>query len=112
MQRAGAAACDRRRDIASAQAAFPGIDFSHIEPGKDLVYERHRVETVHAVQERGAKFLQWLMARCTCCSMEHPGSGCAHFIGTIADPLPYAGQQCQLFMHAVPTCYGVVPVHL
>jgi hypothetical protein len=56
--------CDKRRDIAVAETHFPGVDFSHIEPGQDLVYEQHRVESEHAVMERGARFLQWLMARC------------------------------------------------
>ena len=60
----GAALCDKRRDIAVAEAHFPGVDFSHIEPGADAVYEQHRVESEHAVTERGARFLQWLMARC------------------------------------------------
>ena len=60
----GAAACDRRRDIKHATEAFPGMDFSHIEPGVDLIYQKHRVETEPAVMERGLRFLQWLMARC------------------------------------------------
>ena len=60
---AGAAVCDKRRDIAVAEVHFPGVDFSHIEPGVDTVYEQHRVESEHAVMERGARFLQWLMAR-------------------------------------------------
>lgn len=62
--RAGAAVCDKRRDIAYAEQQFPGIDFSHIERGPDVVYEQHKVESEHAVMERGARFLQWLMARC------------------------------------------------
>ncbi len=62
--RAGAASCDRRRDIRHAVAAFPGVDFSHIEPGADAIYHKHRVETEPAVMERGLRFLQWLMARC------------------------------------------------
>ena len=60
---AGAAICDKRRDIAFAEQQFPGIDFSHIERGEDLVYEQHKVESEHAVMERGARFLQWIMAR-------------------------------------------------
>lgn len=40
------------------------MDFSHIEPGLDLIYQKHRVETEPAVMERGLRFLQWLMARC------------------------------------------------
>ena len=39
------------------------MDFSHIETNHDEVYEKHRMESEHAVQERGARFLQWLMAR-------------------------------------------------
>ncbi len=56
--------CDKRRDIAFAEEQFPGIDFSHIERGADVVYDQHKVESEHAVMERGARFLQWLMARC------------------------------------------------
>jgi len=66
--RAGAASCDRRRDIRHAVAAFPGVDFSHIEPGADAIYHKHRVETEPAVMERGLRFLQWLMARCAAAS--------------------------------------------
>jgi hypothetical protein len=61
---AGAALCDKRRDIAIAEEQFPGVDFSHIERGDDLVYKQHKVESEHAVMERGARFLQWIMARC------------------------------------------------
>lgn len=61
---AGPAACDRRRDIRLVKKHFPGVDFSHIETNHDEVYEKHRMETEHAVQERGARFLQWLMSRC------------------------------------------------
>ena len=61
---AGPSACDRRRDIRHAKKHFPGIDFSHIECNKDEVYEKHHIESEHAVQERGGRFLQWLMARC------------------------------------------------
>ena len=39
------------------------MDFSHIERGEDMVYEQHKVESEHAVMERGARFLQWIMAR-------------------------------------------------
>ena len=60
---AGAAICDKRRDIAVAEEHFPGVDFSHIERGEDQVYEQHKVESEHAVMERGARFLQWIMAR-------------------------------------------------
>jgi hypothetical protein len=60
---AGAAICDKRRNIAFAETQFPGVDFSHIERGEDLVYEQHKVESEHAVMERGARFLQWIMAR-------------------------------------------------
>ena len=59
----GPAACDRRRDIRLAKKQFPGVDFSHIETNHDEVYAKHRMETEHAVQERGVRFLQWLMAR-------------------------------------------------
>ncbi|CAK0760575.1 hypothetical protein CVIRNUC_002782 [Coccomyxa viridis] len=62
-ERLGAAICDRRRDIACAEQQFPGVDFSHIERGEDMVYEQHKVESEHAVMERGARFLQWIMAR-------------------------------------------------
>lgn len=55
--------CDKRRDIAFAEEQFPGVDFSHIERGADVVYDQHKVESEHAVMERGARFLQWLMAR-------------------------------------------------
>ena len=55
--------CDKRRDIAFAEEQFPGIDFSHIERGADVVYDQHKVESEHAVMERGARFLQWIMAR-------------------------------------------------
>lgn len=60
---AGPAACDRRRDIRLVKKHFPGVDFSHIETNHDEVYEKHRMESEHAVQERGARFLQWLMSR-------------------------------------------------
>ncbi|EIE24438.1 phosphoglycerate mutase-like protein [Coccomyxa subellipsoidea C-169] len=62
-ERLGSAVCDKRRDIAFAEEQFPGIDFSHIERGADVVYDQHKVESEHAVMERGARFLQWLMAR-------------------------------------------------
>ncbi|BDA42931.1 Phosphoglycerate mutase-like protein 1 [Coccomyxa sp. Obi] len=62
-ERLGAAVCDKRRDIAFAEEQFPGVDFSHIERGADVVYDQHKVESEHAVMERGARFLQWLMAR-------------------------------------------------
>ncbi len=42
------------------------MDFSHIERGEDTVYEQHKVESEHAVMERGARFLQWIMARSAC----------------------------------------------
>jgi len=59
----GPAACDRRRDIRLARKQFPGVDFSHIETNHDEVYEKHRMESEHAIQERGARFLQWIMSR-------------------------------------------------
>lgn len=70
---AGAAMCDKRREISFAEEQFPGIDFSHIERGPDVVYDQHKVESEHAVMERGARFLQWLMARCaerTSCTID------------------------------------------
>ena len=59
----GPAACDRRRDIRLAKKQFPGVDFSHIETNHDEVYEKNRMESEHAIQERGARFLQWIMSR-------------------------------------------------
>ena len=75
---AGAAICDKRREIANAEQHFPGVDFSHIERGEDMVYEQHKVESEHAVMERGARFLQWIMARsATQSSLETVQSPCA-----------------------------------
>lgn len=54
--------CDRRRDIRHARKHFPGIDFSLIDCNSDEVYDKHHVESEHAIQQRGKLFLQWLMS--------------------------------------------------
>jgi len=95
--RAGAASCDRRRDIRHAVAAFPGVDFSHIEPGADAIYHKHRVETEPAVMERGLRFLQWLMARCETLPNRRPATPAPGGAprGRAARPPPRPARSCE-----------------
>ncbi|KAK9817117.1 hypothetical protein WJX72_009798 [[Myrmecia] bisecta] len=62
-ERLGPSICDRRADVKIPAKDFPGIDLTRIPAGPDQVYDKHAPESEHAVQERSAKFLQWLMAR-------------------------------------------------
>lgn len=71
--------CDRRRTRDDAAARFPGVDFSHITSNDDVLWGQRHAQTVGvdpqggryavaeapaAVAARGARALQWLMARC------------------------------------------------
>ncbi len=60
---AGSEGCDKRDDTTLAQQHFPAVDFSLIENAQDIVWQQYRPESEAAVQDRGKRFLQWLMAR-------------------------------------------------
>lgn len=70
----GSSSCDSRRPLHLTREHFPGIDFSGIETNEDVLYERvhsqvnsqgeYRMgESEEATEQRGLKFLKWLMAR-------------------------------------------------
>ena len=72
---AGSSPCDSRRPLHITREHFPGIDFANIETDEDVQYERvqdqvnsrgeYRFgESEAATEQRGVKFLKWLMARC------------------------------------------------
>ena len=67
---AGGLPTDIKRPLHITQEHFPGIDFSSIESDQDLYPQMHPVsdsefgfESDEAAEQRGQKFLQWLLAR-------------------------------------------------
>jgi len=54
--------CDRRRDVASYRAAFPGVDFSGVTEEKDVLWGT-MCETNDDMARRAHAFLEWVMRR-------------------------------------------------
>ena len=54
--------CDRRRDVASYRAAFPGVDFSGVTEEKDVLWGT-MCETNDDMARRAHTFLEWVMRR-------------------------------------------------
>ena len=74
---AGSSPCDSRRPLHLTQEHFPGIDYSQIETDEDVQWQKvheqinnkgeYRVgESEDATEQRGLKFLKWLLARYAC----------------------------------------------
>jgi broad specificity phosphatase PhoE len=62
-ERLGPSPCDQRRPRSQAAAAFPGVDFSAIEPNEDALWVAGKAEGEASVGQRGRQFLQFLMSR-------------------------------------------------
>lgn len=55
--------CDKWKDRETLSAAFPWVDFSHLERDTDQQWEEHRRESLEEVEKRGKDFMVWLRER-------------------------------------------------
>ncbi|KAJ0653408.1 putative histidine phosphatase superfamily [Helianthus annuus] len=54
---------NRRRSISEYESMFPAIDFSLIEPDRDVWWSPDTREKKEDVAARGEKFMKWLLSR-------------------------------------------------